>query len=156
MATFAQVSLRHKRISKGHKMKRQASDNNPQKAGTCVHVFTITPKKPCSARRAVTFVRLTNNKYILCKIPGEVRLGVHKLTKFSTVLIRGGRTLDIPGAKYKVIYTSLALGKYDLKPLNYRRNGRSKFAVRGYRSSYKTRDKAGLRHREQHEIRSNV
>jgi len=149
MTTFAQALLRNKRIVKSHKMKRQALNNSPQKAGTCVHVFTTTPKKPCSARRAVTFVRLTNKKYILCKIPGEVRLGVHKLTKFSTVLIRGGRTLDVPGSKYKVVYTSLALGKYDLKPLHYRRNARSKFAVRGYRSIYKTRDKASLRHKEQ-------
>jgi small subunit ribosomal protein S12 len=51
----------------------------------------------------------------------------HKLQKFSTVLIRGGRTRDLPGMYYKVIR-----GKYDAKPVWLRRRSISKYGVRNY------------------------
>lgn len=90
------------RYSFHKKIKRKALANCPQKKGICVRVFKISPKKPCSAKRSVTFVRLSNEYYIICKISGEG----HNLKKYSSVLVRGGRTLDIPGCKYRIIFGS--------------------------------------------------
>jgi small subunit ribosomal protein S12 len=100
------------------KYRRQALANCPHKSGYCVKVFIRTPKKPCSARRAVTFVRLSNNYYILCKIQGELsKHPFHKLTQFSKVLVRGGRSLDIPACKYRLAFTNNV--KFDsLRPLD--------------------------------------
>jgi hypothetical protein len=42
------------------KTKSPALQDNPQKRGVCVRVFTQTPKKPNSALRKVARVRLTN------------------------------------------------------------------------------------------------
>ena len=41
------------------------------KKGVCVKVFTRTPRKPNSAIRKVTRVKLSNNKQITGYIPGE-------------------------------------------------------------------------------------
>jgi small subunit ribosomal protein S12 len=41
------------------------------------------------------------------------------------VLIRGGRVKDLPGMKYKCIR-----GKYDLKPVQGRKQARSKYGVK--------------------------
>lgn len=49
----------------------------------------------------------------------------HNLQKHSVVLLRGGRVRDLPGMKYRLIR-----GKYDLKGLHMRRNGRSKFGAK--------------------------
>jgi len=42
---------------------------------------------------------LKKQKKILVAIPGQG----HTLQKFSVVLVRGGRTRDIPGVRYKLI-----------------------------------------------------
>ena len=101
MSTITQCLLKKNRLKK-FKQKRQALMGAPHKAGKCEKVFTQSPKKPCSARRAVTYVTLRNGNYVLCKIPGETHKTYNKLAQFSQVLVRGGRTLDVPGSKYKL------------------------------------------------------
>jgi len=123
MATIKQVGLRKKRRLKREKTKRLSLGCCPQKRGTCVKVHILTPRKPCSARRAITRVKLTNNKVVTCHIPGEG----HNLKKFSSVLVRGGRPNDLPGVKYRVIR---AAKKTDLHPVFRRKSSRSKYGVR--------------------------
>ena len=52
------------------------------------------------------------------------------LQEHAIVLLRGGRTKDLPGVRYKLVR-----GKYDLYGLLKRRQGRSKY---GTRKSYPT------------------
>ena len=99
-------------------LKKPALMKNPQKKGVCTKVYTRNPKKPNSAVRKVTKIRLTNNLDVIAYIPGEN----HNLQEHSIVLIRGGRVKDLPGIKYKVIR-----GKYDLLGVKNRKKARSKF-----------------------------
>ena len=71
----------------------------PQRRGVCLIVKTQTPKKPNSALRKVTRVRLTNGKEVTAYIPGID----HNLQEHSIVFIRGGRVRDLPGVRYHVI-----------------------------------------------------
>jgi small subunit ribosomal protein S12 len=97
----------------------------PQKKAQCLKLTVFSPKKPNSARRKVSKIIVTSTKKkTYCYIPG---IG-HKLKAYSTVLIRGGRRLDVPGMKYTAIR-----GKYDFEALYARRNARSKFGVKKYR-----------------------
>lgn len=120
MATINQV-LRLTRISKKKKNKVAALQQNPQKKGICLKVFTMTPKKPNSALRKVVRIKLTNNMKITAHVPGEG----HNLQEYSIVLIRGGRARDLPSVRYKVIR-----GKYDLEPVRNRRTRRSKYGIK--------------------------
>jgi small subunit ribosomal protein S12 len=86
-----------------------------------VKVFVQTPKKPNSALRKVTKVCLSNKKQALTHIPGIS----HNLQKFSTVLVRGGRTKDLPGYRYKVIR-----GKFDARCTYGRYVSRSKYGTK--------------------------
>jgi small subunit ribosomal protein S12 len=86
--------------------------------GGCIKIFTRTPKKPNSALRKVAKVRLSNKKVVECYIPGEG----HNLRNYSNVLIRGGRTQDLPGVKYKCIR-----GKFDFFGVKNRKTARSKY-----------------------------
>src|ERR1700744_5516196 len=86
--------------------KRQALKNCPQKQGKVVRVFTRSPKKPCSGKRRVAYIRLTStNQHILCRVP---YVGERHLKPFShddDVLVMVGRSLTIPECKYKVAFT---------------------------------------------------
>ena len=110
--------VRLSRLTKVSRRKAPALDACPQKKGVCVKVFTRTPKKPNSALRKVSRIKLSNNKQITGYIPGEG----HNLQEHSLVLIRGGRVKDLPGVKYHVIR-----GKYDLQAIKNRQQGRSKY-----------------------------
>ncbi|KAK4702405.1 small subunit ribosomal protein S12, partial [Phenoliferia sp. Uapishka_3] len=77
-----------------------------QKKGVCSKVYTVKPKKPNSAVRKVAKVKLSTGRAIIAYIPGEG----HNLQEHSVVLVRGGRTQDIPGAKYKIVRGALDLG----------------------------------------------
>lgn len=94
---------------------------SPQKRGVCIQVKTVTPKKPNSALRKVTKVRLSNGMEVTAYIPGEG----HNLQEHSVVLIRGGRVKDLPGIRYKVIR-----GKLDVAGVEKRRQSRSKYGAR--------------------------
>lgn len=118
MVTINQLIFK-KRIKKLKKNKTPALTNNsPQKRGTCIRVFTTTPKKPNSAIRKVARIKLSNNLRVTSYIPGEG----HTLQEHSLVLIRGGRTKDLPGMRYKIVR-----GKYDLRGLDQRTTRRSKY-----------------------------
>jgi small subunit ribosomal protein S12 len=90
----------------------------PQKRGVCVQVRTQTPKKPNSALRKVTRVRLTNGIEVTAYIPGEG----HSLQEHSVVLVRGGRVKDLPGVRYHVVR-----GTLDSVGVEGRKQGRSKY-----------------------------
>jgi len=92
-----------------------------QKKGTCMRVFTRTPKKPNSALRKVARVKLSNDLRVTAYIPGEG----HNLQEYSTVLMRGGRVKDLPGVKYHLIR-----GKLDFVGLKDRKTSRSKYGAK--------------------------
>ena len=102
MATINQL------VRKPRKTKRAKSDvpalkNCPQRRGVCTRVYTTTPKKPNSALRKLTKVRLTNDKLITAYIPGEG----YKIQEYSNVLVRGGRVKDLPGVRYHILRGNL-------------------------------------------------
>jgi small subunit ribosomal protein S12 len=121
MARLAQI-LKKKRFLKKYKNKRPNLRKCPQKKGTCLKVFIMTPRKPNSALRKVAWVLLSNFERVHAYIPG---MGMNSLQKFSVVLIRGGRVKDLPGMKYTIIR-----GKFDLKRIHGRRTARSKFGAK--------------------------
>lgn len=117
MPTINQL-IRKGREHKRKKSKSPALKHCPQKRGVCTRVMTFTPKKPNSALRKVTRVRLTNGIEVTAYIPG---IG-HNLQEHSAVIIRGGRIKDLPGVRYHIIRGALdALGVED------RKKGRSKY-----------------------------
>ena len=93
----------------------------PQKRGVCTRVYATTPKKPNSALRKVTRVRLTNGMEVTSYIPGEG----HNLQEHNSVLIRGGRVKDLPGVRYHIIR-----GTLDSQGVTTRRQGRSKYGAK--------------------------
>ena len=70
-------------------------ENGPQRKGVVSHIFVMKPKKPNSAKRKVARVKLTSGKQTMAYIQGEG----HNLQEHSVVLVRGGRTQDLPGVK---------------------------------------------------------
>ncbi len=120
MPTINQL-VRLGRKPKKRKSKSPALDGCPQKRGTCIRVYTTTPKKPNSALRKVAKVRLSNGKEVIAYIPG---IG-HNLQEHSVVLVRGGRVKDLPGVKYHIVR-----GVYDAAGVANRRNSRSKYGAK--------------------------
>lgn len=100
---------------------RPVKYTSPFKRGTCVKVFTATPKKPNSALRKVARVRLTNGMEVTAYIPG---MG-HQLQEHSIVMIRGGRVKDLPGVRYHVVR-----GAFDTTGVEGRKQGRSKYGTK--------------------------
>jgi small subunit ribosomal protein S12 len=116
MITIKQLS---KNIRKTKNRKRTpALRLSPQKKGVCRKVYMVSPKKPNSAVRKVAKIKLSNGIHVICYIPG---IG-HNLQMHSAVLIRGGRTQDLPGVKYKIIR-----GKFDSEGVSNRKTARSKY-----------------------------
>ena len=101
--------------------RRMVATQNPQKAGVCLQVKTMTPKKPNSALRKIARVRLSNKQEVTAYIMGEG----HNLAEHSIVLIRGGRVRDLPGVKYHIVR-----GKLDTGGIEKRRSSRSKYGTR--------------------------
>ena len=93
----------------------------PQKRGVCLQVKTMTPKKPNSALRKITRVRLSNGKEVTVYIPGEG----HNLQEHSIVLVRGGRVRDLPGVRYQVIR-----GALDTLAVDGRKQSRSRYGAK--------------------------
>lgn len=102
------------------KSKAPALGGNPFKRGVCIQVMTRNPKKPNSAVRKVTKVRLTNGAEVIAYIPDEG----HSLQEHSIVLLRGGRVPDLPGVRYHVVR-----GALDAQGVEKRRRSRSKYGV---------------------------
>ena len=85
------------------KKREYNNQNSPQKRGVCTRVGTMTPRKPNSALRKYARVRLSNQIEVTAYIPG---IG-HNLQEHSVVLLKGGRTKDLAGVRYKVIRGTL-------------------------------------------------
>lgn len=119
MATFNQI-IRDPRQKKNTKSRRVLLEKCPQKKAVCVRILIKTPRKPNSAKRKIARIRLSNGKYTFGYIPG---IG-HNLKEHSVVLVRGGRTKDLPGLQYKLIR-----GKYDLEGVLNRKKRRSKYGA---------------------------
>lgn len=101
--------------------RRMVITKNPQKAGVCIQVKTMTPKKPNSALRKIARVRLSNKQEVTAYIMGEG----HNLAEHSVVLVRGGRVKDLPGVKYHIIR-----GRLDTGGVENRKTSRSKYGVK--------------------------
>ena len=94
---------------------------SPFKKGVCVKVTVASPKKPNSAQRKIAKVRLSNGHEVIAYIPGEK----HTLQEHSVVLVRWGRTKDLPWVKYKIVRWV-----YDANPVEWRKQGRSRYWVK--------------------------
>jgi small subunit ribosomal protein S12 len=120
MPTINQL-IKHPRRQVKAKSKSPALAKNPFRRGVCVQVMTRTPKKPNSAIRKVTKVRLTNGNEVIAYIPDEG----HNLQEHSMVLVRGGRVKDLPGVRYHIVR-----GTLDCQGVDKRRRSRSKYGVK--------------------------
>lgn len=120
MPTINQL-VRKPRKKQTSKSKTPLLEGCPQKRGVCLHVRTMTPKKPNSALRKIARVRLSNGKELTAYIPGEG----HNLQEHSIVLVRGGRVRDLPGVRYKVIR-----GVLDTLAVNGRKQARSRYGAK--------------------------
>ena len=116
-----QQLVRKGRKPKPKKLRTVGLAGSPQRRGVCTRVYTVTPKKPNSALRKVTRVRLSSGAEITAYIPGEG----HNLQEHSIVLVRGGRVKDLPGVRYKVIR-----GALDSAGVEGREQGRSKYGTK--------------------------
>jgi len=104
-----------------HRKRTELPKGSPAKRGVCLKVFTRTPKKPNSALRKVARVRLSNGMEVTAYIPGEG----HNLQEHSIVLLKAGRTSDLPGVRYKIIR-----GVYDTQGVSGRKRSRSRYGVK--------------------------
>lgn len=119
MITLSQL-IRKKRKKKNKPTLKE--NNSPQFRGVCVRVFTKSPKKPNSAVRKVVKVKLNKtDKEIVAYIPGEG----HELEEHDSVLVKLGKTQDLPGVRYKVIR-----GVLDAEGVKNRITSRSKYGVK--------------------------
>jgi|UniRef100_A0A7C2Z3V8 small subunit ribosomal protein S12 len=133
MPTINQL-VKYGREKKKKKSKAPALQGNPQKRGVCVRVYTVTPKKPNSALRKVTRVRLSNGIEVTAYIPGEG----HNLQEHSLVLVRGGRVKDLPGVRYKVVR-----GALDTAGVANRKQSRSKYGAKRPKAGQQAQAKGG-------------
>jgi small subunit ribosomal protein S12 len=104
-----------------HRKRTELAKGAPFKRGVCLKVTTTTPKKPNSALRKIARVRLSNGMEVTAYIPG---IG-HNLQEHSIVLLKGGKTKDLPGVRYKVIR-----GVYDTQGVEGRRQSRSCYGAK--------------------------
>ena len=120
MPTINQLVRRSRRPQRRF-TKAPVLDQCPQKQGVCLQVRTMTPKKPNSALRKITRVRLSNGKEVTVYIPGEG----HNLQEHSIVLVRGGRVRDLPGVRYQVVR-----GTRDTLGVDGRKQSRSRYGAK--------------------------
>lgn len=126
MPTINQL-VRRGRVQQKAKSKVRDLAQSPQKRGVCLIVRTQTPKKPNSALRKITRVRLTNGKEVTAYIPGID----HNLQEHSIVLVRGGRVRDLPGVRYHIVRGALdCSGVTNDKDGRARNRSRSKYGVK--------------------------
>ena len=104
-----------------HRKRTELKRGAPFKRGVCLKVTTTTPKKPNSALRKIARVRLSNGMEVTAYIPG---VG-HNLQEHSIVLVKAGRTSDLPGVRYKVIR-----GVYDTQGVEGRKQSRSRYGAK--------------------------
>ena len=86
--------------------KNKLLDGKPFAKGVVLKTLIRKPKKPNSANRKCLRLRLSTGKEVIAKVPG---IG-HNLQEHNLVLVRGGRSQDLPGVKLKA-----CRGRYDLQ-----------------------------------------
>jgi small subunit ribosomal protein S12 len=125
MATLQQLA-KNRRKTKKKKVRRISLESCPQKRGTVLRAFKMTPRKPNSALRHVIRVILSNKRLISAYVPGMYpdKGQRQDVVAHHNVLIRGGRVKDLPGMKYKVIRA-----KKDVPPTFGRKTARSKYGI---------------------------
>lgn len=111
----------HTNVDSLHRRRKVTKKGSPFKQGVCLKVTTMTPKKPNSALRKIARVRLSNGMEVTAYIPG---MG-HNLQEHSVVLIKGGRTKDLAGVRYKVVR-----GVYDSQGVADRKQSRSLYGTK--------------------------
>lgn len=110
MSTIRQLIKRYKRVRKVRKSSVPALGGCPHKLGTVKNILIEKPKKPNSARRSIFRIVLKNKRIIRAHIPGIYKIKAQKkLNKFGVALVRGGRTQDLIGIRYKLV-----LNKFDV------------------------------------------
>ncbi|RSH79374.1 40S ribosomal protein S12 [Apiotrichum porosum] len=119
-ATINQVARGCRKTTK-RKTKSPLLEGCYQKKGVISKVYTTKPRKPNSAVRKVIRVKLSTGKSTIAYIPGER----HNLQEHGVVLIRGGRTKDLPGVRYKAVR-----GALDFNGVAGRTRSRSKYGVK--------------------------
>lgn len=82
------------------KSQRDFRKNKPFYKGISLKIFKMSPKKPNSANRNVVRVKLSNKITVNAFVPGE---GPRGLFQRSIVLVKRGKTKDLPGVKFKII-----------------------------------------------------
>jgi len=111
----------HTNLDTLHRRRKELKKGSPFKQGVCLKVTTTTPKKPNSALRKIARVRLSNGMEVTAYIPG---MG-HNLQEHSIVLLKGGRTKDLAGVRYKVVR-----GVYDARGVDGRKQSRSRYGAK--------------------------
>ncbi|TFK40602.1 hypothetical protein BDQ12DRAFT_679733 [Crucibulum laeve] len=106
LVTMNQAMRRKKVSKKTLKSRSPLLETCPQRKGVCTRMIIAKPKKPNSAKRKVARVKLSTGKSLMAYIQGEG----HNLQEHSVVLIRGGRTKDLPGVGYKIVRGALDFG----------------------------------------------
>lgn len=100
------------RLKKKYKIKNQKKEQllkQPFIKGLTLKIFTMTPKKPNSALRKVAKIKLNKGigpkkkNIIIAYIPKEK----HTLSIHNLVLVRPGKTQDLPGLKFKIVRGAL-------------------------------------------------
>lgn len=104
-----------------HRKRTELKRGAPFKRGVCLKVTTTTPKKPNSALRKIARVRLSNGMEVTAYIPG---IG-HNLQEHSIVMVKGGRTKDLGGVRYKVVR-----GVFDAQGVEGRKQSRSLYGAK--------------------------
>ncbi|KAI3386956.1 hypothetical protein SNEBB_004141 [Seison nebaliae] len=74
-------------------------EGRPFLKGIVLRTLVKKPKKPNSANRKCVRVKLSTGREEFAYVPGEG----HNLQEHSVVLVRGGRTKDVPALKLKVV-----------------------------------------------------
>lgn len=117
--------LFYRRRPRQHKAKPMPKtkwlEGKSQVKGVVTKLVIANPVKPNSAQRRCARVKLPSGRVVLAYIPG---IG-HNLQVHSIVRIRGGRTRDLIGARYKVIR-----GLLDCTPVKNRVTSRSKYGIK--------------------------
>jgi small subunit ribosomal protein S12 len=85
------------------KFKHPLLDGKPQMKGVVIKTVIRKPKKPNSGNRKCVILRLSNGKEAAAYVPGEG----HNIQEHNILLVRGGRTQDVPGLKLKVVRGAL-------------------------------------------------
>jgi len=111
----------HTNLDTLHRKRKELKKGAPFKQGVCLKVTTTTPKKPNSALRKIARVRLSNGMEVTAYIPG---MG-HNLQEHSIVLLKGGRTKDLAGVRYKVVR-----GVFDTQGVEGRKQSRSRYGTK--------------------------